>query len=395
MRKHIISFVFLGLIFISSKKPEINPYIQNIWVGDYILTLYFDSTQSTYNGLPMIMDLSDPDLAVLKYFTGNEIKTSWSLNNGILTIDSVNYRIIALSNDSIVYSPYLKENSKSETKPNDEDELTLTPIRDEYYVFKRLKEFNPKGTVENITDYFNNKLFYNLNYDSILFKYGDYLDFLDNGVVVYKLQDKSSINIHLQEECWRIEKYKGYSFLFFYHSWSKNNGFMDHAHQIASLNDVGFTLVGFPRHKQTDYILANPEKDDTLHSKIAGKWISMNDTSRFYGEHLSKKLIKSGKYKLFDDTLNYNFYHDSLSISGNGFLPIQCNWRLNSDNSILIYEYLIETEEGKDYHVEYANIRNFKDDLLDLELFDNYISTGLDKPKIIILNRNQNFKRID
>ncbi|MBK6966454.1 MAG: hypothetical protein IPH20_21790 [Bacteroidales bacterium] len=85
--------------------------------------------------------------------------------------------IIALSNDSIVYSPYLKENSKSETKPNDEDELTLTPIRDEYYVFKLLKEFNPKGTVENITDYFNNKLFYNLNYDSILFKYGDYLDF--------------------------------------------------------------------------------------------------------------------------------------------------------------------------------------------------------------------------
>jgi hypothetical protein len=395
MGKHIISLVLLGLIFISSKKPEIDPVIQNIWVGDYKLTLYFDSTQRTYNDLPMIMDLSDTDQAVLKYFAGNEIKTSWSVNNGLLTIDTVDYRIISLSNDSIVYSPYSKENSKSDTEPNDDDELTLVPIKDEYYVFKRLKDFKPKGTVASITDYFNNRLFYNHNYDSILLKYGDYLDFLDNGVVVYKMQDKSPINILLHEECWRIEKYKEYSFLFFYHSWTKSNGFLDHAHQIVSLNDVGFTLVSFPRHQQTDYILANPEKDNKFHSKMTGKWISINDTSRFYSKHLSKKLIESGRYKLFDDTLNYNFYHDSLSISGNGFLPIQCNWRLNSDNSILIYEYPIETQMGKDYHVEYANIRNFKDDLLELELFDNYISTGFKKPQMIILNKNQTFRRID
>ena len=64
MRNHIIHFVFLGLIFISSKSPEIDPVIQNIWVGDHVITLYFDSTECLFNDLPMIMDLSDKDQAV-------------------------------------------------------------------------------------------------------------------------------------------------------------------------------------------------------------------------------------------------------------------------------------------------------------------------------------------
>lgn len=395
MRNHLIHFVFLGLIFISAKSPEINPVIQNIWVGDHVITLYFDSTECLFNDLPMIMDLSDKDQAVIKYFGGNELKASWSLNNQILTINNVDYRIISLSDDSIVYSPYLVENPKPETKANEEDELYVVPVRDEYYVFKRPKEFKPERTVEEITNYFNNSLFYSRDYDPALLKVGDYLDFLDNGVVIYKSHYDGTSNILLHEDCWRIENYKGYSFLYFFHNIYSGNGLFDHAHQILGLDDTGFTISGFPRNKQTDFIPARAVKADNIQSKMAGKWISENDSSKFYSDQPLKEMIKSGRYQLYTDTLIYNFNQNSLTISGNGFLPVQCNWRINSDNSILIYEYTVETDDGNAIRVGFASILSFNDDSLELELFGNYLPTGFNKPEIFLLNRIQSFRKID
>jgi hypothetical protein len=394
MRKHIIGLVFLGLIFSCSRKPENDTLIRNIWIGDHHLTLYFDSTQSIYFPLPVILDLTDSDHAMFKYFAGDETRITWSIDNGILTIDTTKYRIIALTTDSLVYSPYLKENLKPDDEPSEYEEISIVSVRDEYYVFKRVKEYKHKKTDTNIADYFMNKLFYNSSYDSTM-NYGDYLDFLDNEVVIFKMQSGTSPAIHLQEECWRIEQYKGYSFLFFYHSWIKGNGFTERAHQILNLNDDGFTLDRFPGNKQSDYILADPEKDDLLHAKMIGKWISINDTSKFYNRHLPLGGIKSGIHKLYNDTLTYHFFTDSLSISGKGFLPIKCNWRLNSDNSILIYEHLVERDGQQALHVEFARIHNFENDLLELELYENHISTGLKKPGVVILNRDQRFIKLN
>ena len=374
--------------------------IHGIWVGDYKMTLYFDSEENMHSSLPMLIDIIDSNKVTLKYFSGKEVNTNWKINDSILTLDSINYRIISITNDSIVYSPYIKENDKPNDESVNEDYLKAVPIRDEYFVFKRIKDKKLKYSEKEIYGIMNNQLWHKTDIDTAAPKFGNWLEFLDNGVAIFKMTDDSTRETNLHDECWRIENYNGYSFLFFYINWYQNNGFgaLNDAFQLLDITENGFILDGFGINQPAKYQLAKTNRDSPITSNLIGKWISVNDTTTFFSSNgwvINNRYIKQGKYKLYDDTLVYQFYLDSLIVSGKGILSHKCEWRLNSDNTILIYEYLVDREDFNGYHVEYSNIKLVSNDSLKIKLFELYLPTGCEKPQMIIVNSNQEFERVE
>jgi len=392
MRLIAITFIFFGILFNSCNTHNLNSELQDIWIGDYKQTIYFDNAESMFVPLPTLIDLTESSNAIIKNFDGKEINTSWGLIDSILTLDSIKYRIISVTKDSITYSPYLTENIKPKEKPFQEDIIVAVPVKDCYYVLKRIKKKKTNLSSDQITQILNNSLCYSSTNNSEITKYGEKIEFFDNGVSISKVVDSSG-KTNLQEDLWKIEEYKGYSFLVFYVNLLQNNGFMTSAYQILDIDKSEFTLDGFIQGSMKYQI----EKIDEKHSdkqKMIGMWFSINDTAEYYNRFIPKRGLKEGRIKLYNDTLIYKFCMDSLIISGNGFLPLKCNWRLNSDNTFLIYEFPINYKEFTGFHVEYANITRQTESNFSLELFDNSIETGYTKPQIIILNRNQEFIKL-
>ena len=394
MRLIVIIILFVGLISNSCNRPDSNYNIHSIWVGAYHQVLYFDSTKSLYNYLPMIIDLTDSSQAIIKEFTSKKTSKAWEINDSILMIDSINYRIISISKDSIAYSPYLKENEKPKEEPVDENILTVVPIRDEYYVLRRVKENKLKYSDTEISHILNNRLCKKTSIDSTILNYENWIEFLDNGVAISKTID-SARNIYLYDDCWKVENYQGYTFLVFYHNWYQNNGWMDYGFQILDLTKNGLTLNESSENISVLYNFTKVNERNTNESQLIGKWISINDTAKYYSRRLPVEAIQRGTLKLFNDTLIYQFHEDLLTISGKGFESINCNWRLNYDSSILIFEYLIDLEEFYGFHVQYANLKNFTNSSFEIELFENRIFTKLKKPRKLILNRNQIFRKVE
>jgi len=342
----------------------------------------------------MIIDLTDSSQAIIKEFTSKKTSKAWEINDSILMIDSINYRIISISKDSIAYSPYLKENEKPKEEPVDENILTVVPIRDEYYVLRRVKENKLKYSDTEISHILNNRLCKKTSIDSTILNYENWIEFLDNGVAISKTID-SARNIYLYDDCWKVENYQGYTFLVFYHNWYQNNGWMDYGFQILDLTKNGLTLNESSENISVLYNFTKVNERNTNESQLIGKWISINDTAKYYSRRLPVEAIQRGTLKLFNDTLIYQFQEDLLTISGKGFESINCNWRLNSDSSILIFEYLIDLEEFYGFHVQYANLKNFTNSSFEIELFENRIFTKLKKPRKLILNRNQIFRKVE
>jgi len=390
----------IGLILIGCGNSDLTNDIHGIWVGDYKMTLYFDPDENRLSSLPMLIDLVDSNNATIKYFYGKEVRTNWEINDSILTLDSINYRIISITNDSIVYSPYLKENDKPPDESINDDYPKAVPIRDEYFVFKRIKDKKLKYSEKEMNGILNNKLWHKTHIDPATPKFGNWLEFLDNGVAVFKMTDDSTKETSLLDECWRIENYNGYSFLFFYINWYQNNGYgaLNDGYQLLEITENEFILDRFSGKQSAKYQLVKTNPDQAITSNLIGKWISDNDTTAYYssnGRIINDRYIKQGKYKLYDDTLVYQFHMDSLIITGKGILPRKCKWRLNSDNTILIYEYLLDREDFIGYHVEYSNIELVSNDSLKIKLCYLYLPTGCEKPQMIIVNRNQEFKRVE
>ncbi|MFC0878941.1 hypothetical protein ACE01N_20270 [Saccharicrinis sp. FJH2] len=110
----IILFIFL----LNLNKSFSQENVKDIWLGDYQLNLFFDGIENSKFELNELLDLSKANSGIRKYFNsstyfpGFEKKISWSLNDTILLIDTIKYRVINLSADSLVISPNLAEKSK-------------------------------------------------------------------------------------------------------------------------------------------------------------------------------------------------------------------------------------------------------------------------------------------
>ena len=86
MKIKLITLILIGFYLVSCKNSLLEKDLQNIWVGKYQQTIYFDDTSNNKFFLPELIDLRDPKKAVLKYFGGNIIETTWDIQDSIITI---------------------------------------------------------------------------------------------------------------------------------------------------------------------------------------------------------------------------------------------------------------------------------------------------------------------
>jgi hypothetical protein len=136
MRKLLKIGIFNTLIILGLSCSNSQNDINDIWNGEYELTLYYN-TDSIYNDLNELLDFTSPDSGFIKYFPSYSAnKIHWSLNNNVLSIDSTDFRIVTFTKDSLVLSPYLTENKEPEPDSSENSIATAVPIRDIYYVYK-------------------------------------------------------------------------------------------------------------------------------------------------------------------------------------------------------------------------------------------------------------------
>lgn len=397
----VLFYFIISAILIPSCKIE-KPNIHDIWVGDYEKTIYFDE-ESIGNSIPYLLDLREADLAKIKYLPGREIETTWNLLNNILTIDSVEYRLISLSNDSLVYSPYMEELEKPTEVIMEEDEVYEVPIKDTYLVFKRINKVNIPIAKDSIHKILSNKIWINEKVKgNKSFDFADWIEFLDNGIALMKMDvdfgQDGKIEKHIQSEGWSIETYGNYKFLVFAtnHIYSKGfQGNINAAFQITHLDSDNIEFDYFLQRNQKVYSLYNPSDKVVQNNHIYGNWISKNDSSKYLPKPASYSWApKDETVQIFNGELKYELKKDTLKIIPNKFNPVICNWRINSDGTIFIYEYEVKNEYSGGYYVEYANFEMKSDDIFELELFSNDMHTGLEKPRIILFNKFQTFERI-
>jgi hypothetical protein len=395
MKTQIRIFIALIVLFTISCDNTENS-INDIWVGNYQYSIYFDTIYNYPSPLDYLIDLSNPDTAVIKYLPGSELKMKWSIDDSLLTIDTTTYRIITLTKDSLVYSPFMAENPKPLEKPIEKDEIQIVPVKDQYYIFRRVKRDQPKKSSADITELISNKLFLATNKYQDTLGFGDYLYIMDNGVAIMKMTYKNKNDVLLQDECWDIINYKGYLFIGFFHNWDQDNGsYFNHAYQLTSISDTGFAIEDFPPYRTIEYEATKENTNDSTYSAIIGKWISINTINGFQGWRVSKRLLEQGLALEYSDTLEYEFYEDSMRISFNGVRPYTGKWRLSPDNSIFVFEFRKETPRFKGYHVKYANIKSADSDSLVFDLYNDMFYTDLEKPKTILINHSQRLRKID
>jgi hypothetical protein len=349
-----------------------------------------------WNNLPLIADFSDIDTAVLVGYMGNEYKTNWSIKDSILTYDSIDYRIIKLTNDSLIFSPFLELDYTPEIYRTEYDDGTIVeeePVFDTHYVFRKISNSKLKISSLEGSEKLSNKRFERVQ-SIIKHHYPlEFIEFLDNGVSISSSRNDSTNILYFQDDCWMIFDYKGYKFLYFYHSWHQNNGFMNYGYQLCDLSNSGFRIKINREEDLTRYKYIEPSPSQINSDSFMGDWYSVNDTSNYYARHIPKSQIERGRMQLFSDTLFYSFYNDSLIIDNKIFTAVLCKWRISSDNNLLIYEFPVDNQWFQGYHVEYSKIDKVVNDSLFLELFQNAMQTGIEYPHTLILNRYQEFVR--
>ena len=383
------------MLVISSICNSQNSAIHDIWIGDYQKTLYYDSSESLYQHLPYLIDFTDSNKAIINYFAEGKNNVNWSLNDSILNIGDENYRIIDISDDSLVISSYLEVTEKPKKQAMEHGGVKVEPVKDKHQVFRRLKKHKIGLSKDQMTDILSNSLYVSTSRIIDALNNGDWIEFLDNGVAIFKMHiDNKSFDIHLQEECWKIEDYEGYSFLVFYRNWPQGNGMYNRGYQILGFSENRFKLSNYPNYKNSEYKKVSTQKDNSSNITMTGEWISFNDSSKFKSSHYPSMLLKNPQYRIYNDTLKYTFQKDSMFINVKGIPLISCNWRISSDSTLLIYEYQTDNEEFKGYHVEYSLLRNLNNNSFEIYKFNNSIKTTLEKPKVILLNSRLRFEKV-
>jgi len=376
--------IFLGLVFLfSCKGQRMNDKIQGVWIFDSkINNLYLNDTSGFFgHQYPIIYDFKENGELVLKNYGYKDTIFNWFIkSDSILTIDSLDYSIYSLNQDSLRLIDY-----------NRADTFWLT--------YKRPKEikldFN-KSEIENILLSNIWSIDDTLNQD-----WATHFEYFDNKTMIYryKIFDRNynDSTDNLQLETWGVAKYNDYYFLYNYNDMQLGNGFMDRINQIIEVNQTSYTIVdSYSKDNKVKFVskksrFDNKEKLD----KLKGNWISNNSRDKTYGKYIPNRAIEHGRIALFEGDLNLSVQEKSISFKIDTLASIDYSWQLSKDGKTLVLEYHIDEPERKGIHVEYADILELTESKLTIRLFDNNYYTGLEKPNRYLLNIIQEFEKVE
>ena len=360
-----------------------NDKIQGVWIFDSkINNLYLNDTSGFFgHQYPIIYDFKENGELVLKNYGYKDTIFNWFIkSDSILTIDSLDYSIYSLNQDSLSLIDY-----------NRADTFWLT--------YKRPKEikldFN-KSEIENILLSNIWSIDDTLNQD-----WATHFEYFDNKTMIYryKIFDRNynDSTDNLQLETWGVAKYNDYYFLYNYNDMQLGNGFMDRINQIIEVNQTSYTIVdSYSKDNKVKFVskksrFDNKEKLD----KLKGNWISKNSRDKTYGKYIPNRAIEHGRIALFEGGLNLSVQEKSISFKIDTLASIDYSWQLSKDGKTLVLEYHIDEPERKGIHVEYADILELTESKLTIRLFDNNYYTGLEKPNRYLLNIIQEFEKVE
>lgn len=376
--------ILFGLILlISCKTQRIEKDIQGVWIFDSrINNLYLNDTSGFFgHQFPIIYDFKENGELVFKNYGYKDTIFNWFLKSDtVLTIDSLDYSIYSLNQDSISLIDY-----------NAVDTFWLT--------FKRPKEIKLEYNKTEIEDILLSNIW---SIDNTLNQeWASHFEYFDNKTMIYryKMFDRNfnDSTDNLQLETWGVAEYKGYYFLYSYLDMMLGNGNFDRINQIIDINQTSYVINdSHNKNKESKFVVKNVNSNyqDNI-DKLKGNWKSFNSKNNTYGRHIPNRAIEQGRITLFEGDLNLLVQENTLSFKIDTLEPLEYNWQLSKDGRILILEYHIDEPERKGIHVEYADILELTDTKLKIRLFDNNYYTGLEKPNRYLLNLIQEFEKVE
>lgn len=375
--------IFFGLILlISCKTQRIKNEIRGVWIFDNrINNLYLNDTSGFFGSqYPIIYDFKDNGELIFKNYGYKDTIFNWFLKSDtILTIDSLDYSIYSLNQDSISLIDY-----------NAVDTFWLTLKRP-----KKIKLDYNKPEIENIL--LSN--IWSID-DTANQNWATYFEYFDNKTMIYryKIFDRNfnDSTDNLQLETWGVAEYNDYYFLYSFNDMMLGNGNFDRINQIIDINQTSYVISdSYSKSKKTKFNVKsmNSNYQDRI-DKLNGNWKSFNSKENTYGRYIPNRAIEHGRIALFEGTLNLSVKENIVSFKIDTLEPLVYNWQLSKDGKILILEYHIDEPERKGIHVEYADILELTDTKLKIRLFDNNYYTGLEKPNSYLLNLIQEFEKV-
>jgi hypothetical protein len=360
-----------------------NDKIQGVWIFDSkINNLYLNDTSGFFgHQYPIIYDFKENGELVLKNYGCKDTIFNWFIkSDSILTIDSLDYSIYSLNQDSISLIDY-----------NRADTFWLT--------YKRPKEikldFN-KSEIENILLSNIWSIDDTLNQD-----WATHFEYFDNKTMIYRYnifdRNYNDSTDNLQLETWGIAEYKDYYFLYSYHDMMLGNGNFDRINQVIDINPNSYTILdsyGINKEVKFHSILKGSDNQNEL-NRLIGNWTSHNSESRTYGKYIPNQAIEHGRVALFEGDLQMLINEKTLTLKIDTLEPLVYNWQISKDGKTLVLEYHIDEPERKGIHVEYADILELTESKLTIRLFDNNYYTGLEKPNRYLLNMIQEFEKVE
>jgi hypothetical protein len=383
MKKLLILLIIT--LFISCNKTE-DKFI-GIWMGDRE-NFYNPNEENSENisltqGLPILLDFKKENNLTLKIFGAKTFENiKWKIeNDSLLNINKIKYKIRKVTKDTIClelysraenydYKIYRIKDKKIELDSNSVIQKLTTEI------WSNLKNYPKKRSqleFENHIEYYKNSVRL-LKYNVPLKEYG--------------IENSSESILNTYNDIWAIGKYKDFYFI------SKNEYQMEgtspywHINQITKISDFELNIYRPSWTINQEAVFFKSKTNNTLKKKeLVGLWKSENFGNKKY-TYYSIKIKESEKYR---EKLFYDFSLEKLKIYGTETDTLICNWYLNRDKTILFYynTWKLDTLEG--IVGETIDIKEYKKDTLELNLFNNNIFKNNNYYK---LNVNQKFERI-
>lgn len=391
MRYFLILFGLVSLILFSCQKKEnVKDKIYGVWIFESnINNLYLNDT-SGFPGeqYPLIYDFKENGDLVIKNYGDiysynsiiyNDTIFKWFLkSDSILTIDSLDYSIYSINNDSISLIDY-------------------NPVDTFWLNYKRPIKTKIDYSKKDIENILLSKI-WSIE-DSTNQEWEIYFEYFDNQTMIYRnrifdrnFEDTADI---LQLETWGVAEYKGYFFLYSYMDMSHGNGNINRINQLIDVSPTSYTLLtSYCPIEKTKFVVKRQIDDNTeAIQRIKGNWISYNSKDKTYGKYIAKSAIESGWIVQYDGSMQLKLGDKKLILQIDTLKQFEYNWKLSKDARVLILEYYIEEPGRQGIHVEFADILELTDNKLKIRLFNNYFNTGQDKPYGYILNLIQEFER--
>ena len=382
MKIRILLYFISIFVLIGCKSQQLNKKIEGVWIFESKFNSLFIDDEDRLGGFtyPVIYDFQKNKKLIFKHYGYKDFIHQWALtNDSILTLDSLNYKVITLNDKTLTLL--------------DQNNL------DSHILFlHKPKEVRLDNSPEEISKILvENNWFLN---DSINKNSDASFEFVDNGKMIYryKIFDRSlkDTTYNIQIENWKIIEYKGYK-LIAHIKEPNNDAYFNQINQILTIDSLSHTLLSSYRGIPSINSFSKKNfvnKKKKIEKLLIGKWIGYNSKEKTYGNYADNN---SKRTALYEGNLTIEFNNSDMLIKLDSLNPYKYKWFVTKDGNTLIQENHIEDDLEKGSFFSAIDLLQVSKDSIKARFFNNYYFTSsrFDIPNLYYINLIQDLKRID